>query len=180
MRAPKALGLRRKIAEKMAESVRRIPHITYVEEIDMTAVEELRAHLNATRAKDQPKLNVLPFIARAIVVALRDQPTINSHYDDEGGVLTTHNAVHLGIETGVGSRFILSHSVGDMHLFGGSRQLRRMEFTRRQGRTVGLKFARSHLFQSLGADVNGDVPRGVERPHHCVVNQPALPAKIIV
>ena len=93
----KIIGLRRKIAEKMAESVRRIPHITYVEEIDMTAVEELRAHLNATRRKDQPKLNVLPFIARAIVVALREQPTINSHYDDEGGVLTTHNAVHLGI-----------------------------------------------------------------------------------
>ena len=93
----KIIGLRRKIAEKMAESVRRIPHITYVEEIDMTAVEELRAHLNATKAKDQPKLNVLPFIARAIVVALRDQPTINSHYDDEAGVLTTHAPVHLGI-----------------------------------------------------------------------------------
>jgi 2-oxoisovalerate dehydrogenase E2 component (dihydrolipoyl transacylase) len=91
------IGLRRKIAEKMAESVRRIPHITYVEEIDVTALEELRAHLNATRKKDQPKLNVLPFIARAIVVALRDQPTINSHYDDEAGVLTTHAAVHLGI-----------------------------------------------------------------------------------
>ncbi|RZJ04186.1 MAG: pyruvate dehydrogenase [Brevundimonas sp.] len=91
------IGLRRKIAEKMAESVRRIPHITYVEEIDVTALEELRAHLNATKKKDQPKLNVLPFIARAIVVALRDQPTINSHYDDEAGVLTTHNAVHLGI-----------------------------------------------------------------------------------
>ena len=91
------IGLRRKIAEKMAESVRRIPHITYVEEIDVTALEELRAHLNANRKGDQPKLNVLPFIARAIVVALRDQPTINSHYDDEGGVLTTHAAVHLGI-----------------------------------------------------------------------------------
>ncbi len=91
------IGLRRKIAEKMAESVRRIPHITYVEEIDVTALEELRALLNATKKKDQPKLNVLPFIARAIVVALRDQPTINSHYDDEAGVLTTHAAVHLGI-----------------------------------------------------------------------------------
>ncbi|MDY6924005.1 MAG: dihydrolipoamide acetyltransferase family protein [Pseudomonadota bacterium] len=91
------IGLRRKIAEKMAESVRRIPHITYVEEIDVTALEELRAHLNANRKADQPKLNVLPFIARAMVVALRDQPTINSHYDDEGGVLTTHAAVHLGI-----------------------------------------------------------------------------------
>ncbi|WP_312147290.1 2-oxo acid dehydrogenase subunit E2 [Brevundimonas sp.] len=93
----KIIGLRRKIAEKMAESVRRIPHITYVEEIDMTAVEELRAHLNATRAKDQPKLNVLPFIARAIVVALRDQPQINATYDDEAGVLTQHAPVHLGI-----------------------------------------------------------------------------------
>ncbi|WP_439470769.1 2-oxo acid dehydrogenase subunit E2 [Brevundimonas sp.] len=91
------IGLRRKIAEKMAESVRRIPHITYVEEIDVTALEELRAHLNATKTKDQPKLNVLPFIARAIVVALRDQPQINATYDDEAGVLTQHAAVHLGI-----------------------------------------------------------------------------------
>jgi len=91
------IGLRRKIAEKMAESVRRIPHITYVEEIDVTALEELRAHLNATKAKDQPKLNLLPFIARAIVAALRDQPQINATYDDEAGVLTQHAPVHLGI-----------------------------------------------------------------------------------
>ncbi|WP_426022496.1 2-oxo acid dehydrogenase subunit E2 [Brevundimonas sp. PWP3-1b1] len=91
------IGLRRKIAEKMADSVRRIPHITYVEEIDVTALEDLRAHLNATKAKDQPKLNLLPFIARAIVVALRDQPQINATYDDEAGVLTQHAPVHLGI-----------------------------------------------------------------------------------
>jgi len=91
------IGLRRKIAEKMAESVRRIPHITYVEEIDVTALEELRAHLNANKAKDQPKLNLLPFIARAVVVALRDQPQINAHYDDEAGILTQHAPVHLGI-----------------------------------------------------------------------------------
>ncbi|WP_312219137.1 2-oxo acid dehydrogenase subunit E2 [Brevundimonas sp.] len=92
------IGLRRKIAEKMAESVRRIPHITYVEDIDMTAVEELRAHLNAqNKGTGKAKLNVLPFVARAIVVALKDQPNINATYDDEAGVLTQHNAVHLGI-----------------------------------------------------------------------------------
>ena len=92
------IGLRRKIAEKMAESVRRIPHITYVEEIDVTALEELRAHLNAqAKASGKPKLNLLPFIARAIVVALRDQPQINATYDDEAGVLTQHAPVHLGI-----------------------------------------------------------------------------------
>lgn len=94
----KIIGLRRKIAEKMAESVRRIPHITYVEEIDVTALEELRAHLNAqNKGTDRPKLNLLPFLARAIIVALRDQPQINSHYDDEAGVLTQHAPVHLGI-----------------------------------------------------------------------------------
>lgn len=94
----KIIGLRRKIAEKMAESVRRIPHITYVEEIDMTALEELRAHLNAqNKGSDKPKLNVLPFIARAIIVALKDQPNINATYDDEAGTLTQHAAVHLGI-----------------------------------------------------------------------------------
>jgi len=92
------IGLRRKIAEKMADSVRRIPHITYVEEIDVTALEDLRAHLNAqNKGTDRPRLNLLPFIARAIVVALRDQPQINSHYDDEAGILTRHAAVHLGI-----------------------------------------------------------------------------------
>ncbi|WP_242912881.1 2-oxo acid dehydrogenase subunit E2 [Brevundimonas pishanensis] len=94
----KIIGLRRKIAEKMAESVRRIPHITYVEEIDMTALEELRAHLNAqNKGSGKPKLNVLPFIARAIIVALKDQPNINATYDDEAGILTQHAAVHLGI-----------------------------------------------------------------------------------
>jgi len=94
----KIIGLRRKIAEKMAESVRRIPHITYVEEIDMTALEELRNHLNAqNKASGKAKLNVLPFIARAIIVALKDQPNINATYDDEAGILTQHAAVHLGI-----------------------------------------------------------------------------------
>lgn len=94
----KIIGLRRKIAEKMAQSVRRIPHITYVEEIDMTALEELRGHLNAqNKGSGKPKLNVLPFIARAIIVALKEQPNINATYDDEAGILTQHAAVHLGI-----------------------------------------------------------------------------------
>jgi len=91
------IGLRRKIAEKMAESVRRIPHITYVEEVDVGALEDLRAHLNATRAPGRPKLTLLPFLARAMVRALPDQPQINATYDDEAGVLTQHAAVHLGI-----------------------------------------------------------------------------------
>jgi 2-oxoisovalerate dehydrogenase E2 component (dihydrolipoyl transacylase) len=91
------IGMRRKIAQRMQDATQRAAHFSYVEEIDVTAIEELRAHLNEKHGKDQPKLNVLPFIARAIVVALRDQPQINATYDDEAGVLTQHAPVHLGI-----------------------------------------------------------------------------------
>ena len=93
------IGLRRRIAQKMQESKRRIPHFTYVEEIDVTEVEALRAKLNAKHAKERGKLTMLPFIARAMIVALRDFPQINATYDDQegGGNVTRHGAVHLGV-----------------------------------------------------------------------------------
>ena len=93
------IGLRRRIAQKMQESKRRIPHFTYVEEIDVTEVEALRAKLNAQHAKERGKLTMLPFIARAMIVALRDFPQINATYDDQegGGNVTRHGAVHLGV-----------------------------------------------------------------------------------
>jgi 2-oxoisovalerate dehydrogenase E2 component (dihydrolipoyl transacylase) len=95
----KVIGLRRKIAEKMQESKRRIPHYTYVEEIDMTELEALRAQLNAALRADQPKLNVLPFLILALVRALADFPQINALYDDEAGVVHRHRAIHVGIAT---------------------------------------------------------------------------------
>jgi 2-oxoisovalerate dehydrogenase E2 component (dihydrolipoyl transacylase) len=93
----KVIGLRRKIAEKMADSKRRIPHFAYVEEVDVTALEALRAHLNATKRPDQPKLTLLPFLVRALVRVLPRFPQINATFDDEAGVVTRHNAVHCGI-----------------------------------------------------------------------------------
>jgi 2-oxoisovalerate dehydrogenase E2 component (dihydrolipoyl transacylase) len=93
------VGLRRKIAEKMQEAKRRIPHITYVEEVDVTQLEALRQTLNADRTTDQPKLTLLPFFIRALVRIVPDYPQINARYDDEGGVLQAHEAVHVGIAT---------------------------------------------------------------------------------
>jgi 2-oxoisovalerate dehydrogenase E2 component (dihydrolipoyl transacylase) len=95
----KVIGLRRRIAEKMQDSKRRIPHFAYVEEIDMTELESLRAHLNATRKAEQPKLNVLPFLMRALVKVLPDYPQINARFDDEAGMVHRHAAVHIGIAT---------------------------------------------------------------------------------
>jgi 2-oxoisovalerate dehydrogenase E2 component (dihydrolipoyl transacylase) len=93
----KVVGLRRKIAEKMAIANARIPHITYVEEVDVTTLEELRATLNARKRHDQPKLTLLPFLMRAMVRAVADQPHLNAHYDDEAGVVHQHAGVHVGI-----------------------------------------------------------------------------------
>ena len=95
----KVIGLRRKIAESMQNSKRRIPHFAYVEEIDMTELESLRAHLNKTKRADQPKLTVLPFIMRALVKVLPDYPQINARFDDEAGVVHRYHAVHIGIAT---------------------------------------------------------------------------------
>jgi 2-oxoisovalerate dehydrogenase E2 component (dihydrolipoyl transacylase) len=95
----KIIGLRRKIAEKMQEAKRRIPHFAYVEEIDMTELESLRAHLNATKRAEQPKLTLLPFLMRGLVKLLPAYPQINTRFDDDAGVVHRYAAVHIGIAT---------------------------------------------------------------------------------
>ncbi len=91
------IGMRRQIAERMQESKRHIPHFAYVDEVDVTELEKLRQHLNATKTAEQPKLTLLPFIIRALVNVLPNYPQINATYDDEAGVVHRHAAVHAGI-----------------------------------------------------------------------------------
>lgn len=93
----KVVGLRRKIAEKMRQSKSRIPHITYVEEVDVTSLEELRASLNKEKRADRPKLTLLPFLMRAMVKAISEQPQLNALFDDDAGVIHQHGGVHIGM-----------------------------------------------------------------------------------
>ncbi|WP_157016416.1 dihydrolipoamide acetyltransferase family protein [Mesorhizobium xinjiangense] len=93
----KIVGLRRRIAEKMALAKSRIPHITYVEEVDVTALEELRSKLNGERKAERAKLTILPFLVRAMVKALAEQPHINARFDDEAGVIHRYGGIHIGI-----------------------------------------------------------------------------------
>jgi 2-oxoisovalerate dehydrogenase E2 component (dihydrolipoyl transacylase) len=95
----KVVGMRRRIAENMAESARRVAHFSYVEEVDVTALEELRAALNARATEERPKLTVLPFLILGIVKAVGEFPQINAHYDDDNNVITRFGAVHLGVAT---------------------------------------------------------------------------------
>ncbi|MGF7153215.1 dihydrolipoamide acetyltransferase family protein [Novosphingobium gossypii] len=96
----RVIGLRRRIAENMAASKRNIPHFAYVEEYDVTALEEARAQLNSGRganADGRPKLTMLPFLITAICKLLPKYPMLNAHYDDEAGVVTRYGSVHLGM-----------------------------------------------------------------------------------
>lgn len=95
----KIIGLRRRIAQKMAESKRRVAHFSYVEEIDVTALEELRATLNGENRPDRPRLTLMPFLMQALVKAVADFPEMNALYDDEAETLERHGGVHIGIAT---------------------------------------------------------------------------------
>ncbi|MEM6497443.1 MAG: dihydrolipoamide acetyltransferase family protein [Pseudomonadota bacterium] len=95
----KVVGMRRRIAEKMAMAKAKIPHITIVEEIDVTNLEDLRAELNTTHEGSRSKLTILPFVMKSIVEAIREQPALNAHFDDEAGVIHQYGGVHIGIAT---------------------------------------------------------------------------------
>jgi 2-oxoisovalerate dehydrogenase E2 component (dihydrolipoyl transacylase) len=93
------IGLRRKIAEKMQLSKRQIPHFTYVEEVDVTELEALRTQLNTRYGEERGKLTLLPLLMRAVVLAIRKFPEVNARFDDQAGIVTRYQPVHLGIAT---------------------------------------------------------------------------------
>jgi 2-oxoisovalerate dehydrogenase E2 component (dihydrolipoyl transacylase) len=95
----KIIGLRRRIAERMQESKRRIPHYSYVEELDVTALEELRGDLNARYAAKRPRLTLLPFLVAALAHSVPRFPQVNALFDDEAGIVRRHAALHVGIAT---------------------------------------------------------------------------------
>lgn len=102
------IGLRRRIAERMAEATRRVAHFSYVEEVDVTALEVLRKALNAeATAGGHPRLTPLAFLMLAVVRAVAAFPQMNAHYDDEAGVIRRHHGVHLGIATQTASGLVV-------------------------------------------------------------------------
>ena len=103
----KVVGLRRKIAEKMALSNAKIPHITIVEEINVHYLEELRAELNEKHSVERGKLTLLPFVMKSIVEAVREQPELNAHYDDETETITRYGGVHIGVATQTSSGLVV-------------------------------------------------------------------------
>lgn len=146
------IGMRRRIAARMSEATS-IPHITYVDEVDMTALEHLRASLTAAYP-GTPRPTVLPFVMLAIAAAVRDQPQLNATYDADANTVTTHHAVHIGIATQTGSGLLVPvvRNVQAMDLWQASAELSRVTAAARDGSATLAELSGSTIsITSLGA-----------------------------
>jgi 2-oxoisovalerate dehydrogenase E2 component (dihydrolipoyl transacylase) len=150
----KVVGMRRRIAENMAESARRVAHFSYVEEVDVTALEELRASLNARATEERPKLTLLPFLILGIVKAVGEFPQVNAHYDDDNDVITRFGAVHLGVATQTPNGLMVPvvRHAETLGLHECAREMRRVSEAARQGVAAREELSGSTItLTSLGA-----------------------------
>ena len=148
----KVIGMRRRIAENMAASKRNIPHFSYVEEIDVTDLEDMRADLNAHRG-DRPKLTMLPLLISAICKAIPEFPMINARYDDEAGVVTRHGSVHLGMaaQTDAGLMVPVIRDAQDRNVWQLASEIARLAEAARTGKAKSEELSGSTLtVTSLG------------------------------
>lgn len=148
----KVIGMRRRIAENMAASKRNIPHFSYVEECDVTALEDLRGQLNAAHG-ERPKLTMLPLLIAAICRTLPDFPMLNARYDDEAGVVTRHGAVHLGMatQTDAGLMVPVIRDAQDRNLWQLASEIRRLADSARSGSATSEELSGSTItITSLG------------------------------
>jgi 2-oxoisovalerate dehydrogenase E2 component (dihydrolipoyl transacylase) len=150
----KIIGLRRRIAQKMAESKRRVAHFSYVEEVDVTALEELRATLNAENRQDRPRLTLMPFLMQALVKAVADFPEMNALYDDEAETLERHGGVHIGIatQTPAGLMVPVVRHCESLSLWDCAAEVQRLAEAAREGRATRTELTGSTItITSLGA-----------------------------
>lgn len=148
------IGLRRRIAERMQESKRRIPHYSYVEEIDVSALEDLRAELNARHSADRPRLTVLPFLIAALVRAIPQFPQINARFDDDAGIMRRYRAVHVGIATQTAQGLLVPviRHAERLDLWQVAFEISRLSAAAREGKAVREELGGSTItISSLGA-----------------------------
>jgi 2-oxoisovalerate dehydrogenase E2 component (dihydrolipoyl transacylase) len=175
--AVKVIGMRRRIAENMAASKRAIPHFTYVDEIDVTALEAMRADLNANRGA-RPKLTMLPFLIVAICRTIPHFPMINARYDDEAGVVTRAGRVHLGMaaQTDAGLMVPVIRDAQDMNVWQLASEIARLADAARTGKAKSEELSGSTLTVTSLGPLGGIVTTPViNRPEVAIIG----PNKIV-
>ena len=147
-------GMRRKIAQKMQEAKRRIPHFTYVEEVDVTELEALRAQLNERHGNQRGRITLLPLLMRAIVLSLKQFPQANARFNDESGVVTQYDAVHIGVatQTAAGLMVPVVRNAHKHDLWSSALEVARLAEAARGGKAVRDELTGSTItITSLGA-----------------------------
>lgn len=176
------VGLRRTIAERMQEAKRRIPHFSYVEEFDLTELEALRREMNADR-KEQPKLTLLPFFMRALVRLVPEFPQINARYDDEAGILTSYEAVHIGIATQTSGGLmvpVVRHAEA-LDIWESARELARVTKAARDGKATRDELTGSTItLTSLGALGGIAATPVINRPEVAIIGPNKLADRPVV
>ena len=150
----KVVGLRRQIAERMADSKRRIPHFSYVEEVDVTALEALRADLNRDQGEDACRLTLLPFLIKAIVRAVARYPSVNALFDDENAVIRRFRSVHVGVATQTPRGLVVPviRQAQERSLWNMAAEIQRLSAAARAGKATRAELTGSTItVSSLGA-----------------------------
>lgn len=167
----RVIGLRRRIAENMAASKRNIPHFSYVEEYDVTALEEARRQLNEARG-DRPKLTMLPFLIAAICRLIPKYPMLNAHYDDEAGVVTRFGSVHVGMaaQTPAGLMVPVIRDAQALNLWQLAREITRLAQAARDGSATSRELSGSTItITSLGPMGGVATTPVINRPEVAIV-----------
>lgn len=148
------IGLRRRISERMQDTKRRIPHFSYIEEVEVTQLEALRQHMNGTRLEGQQKLTILPFLIRALARVLPEFPHLNALYDDAAGIVRRYAAVHAGIATQTPQGLVVTvlRDAAQHDVWGVASELSRLSGLARAGRAAKSDLSGSTItITSLGA-----------------------------
>jgi pyruvate dehydrogenase E2 component (dihydrolipoamide acetyltransferase) len=122
----KASRIRQLTAKKTRESLQATAQLTQTHEVDMTKIVALRAQAkNKFAEREGVNLTYLPFIARAVIEALKIHPNVNASYNEETKEITYYGAEHLGIavDTDQGLLSPVIHNAGDLSLAGLARAI---------------------------------------------------------
>lgn len=172
------IGMRRQIAERMQLAKRKIPHFTYVEEVDMTSIDELRAYLNANKKADQPKLTVLPFFMLAMAKAIEDFPQVNALYDDDAGIVRRYAGVHIGMaaQTAKGLMVPVVRHVEALTIWELAKEISRLAVATRDGKAKREELTGSTItLTSLGVLGGVTATPVINRPEVAII----CPNKIV-
>jgi 2-oxoisovalerate dehydrogenase E2 component (dihydrolipoyl transacylase) len=155
----------------MQEAKRRIPHFTYVDEIDVTALEQTRAMMNDDRGPN-PKLTLLPFLVTAMCRTLPSFPMLNARYDDEANLIHRSGAVHMGMatQTDSGLSVAVIRDAQDRDLWGLASEILRLAEATRAGKATREELSGSTITISSLGPMGGIVSTPViNRPEVAII-----------